>query len=293
MMVQHDPTRPSPPNTYHSLSYTPDSSDHNRPSVEGMLHHASYSGSLAPSTTHYIGPGDIDPRIGSFYGSGIVSGSGEFSGRQSVVSDSTVASSLFSPPVNPKMGGSSVLHPIQEQPHAPFMLPNASSAGYSPAGSHSSANRLRYSDSHSTSQPSHFSSGGVPYYLNSGGTYYPPGSAPAPDQYHDDGGYGSNSSSSSKQYLYLSNQSLFSDGVTSVGNPQAYSHRLETELSPPTVPKRPLSGPQGGLGFGTMLMMGNDGNVPPGNPHTLPQHQSSFHAESQSPPPLSPGLERG
>ncbi|KAG0031075.1 hypothetical protein BGZ81_001806 [Podila clonocystis] len=81
------------------------------------------------------------------------------------------------------------------------------------------------------------------------------------DQYHDGGGY--------KHQSMLSVTSSYSDATSS--NPQSFGYLDPSQYagrSPPPMPKRPVSNPQGGLGFGSVVEQ-----PAPGAPQAILQYQ--------------------
>ncbi|KAF9305280.1 hypothetical protein BGZ74_010804 [Mortierella antarctica] len=98
-----------------------------------------------------------------------------------------------------------------------------------------------------------------------GGIGSPCQSQPNTDQYHDGGGY--------KHQSMQSVNSGYSDGTSS--NPQSFGYLDPSQYagrSPPPMPKRPVSNPQGGHGFGSVEQ------AAPGAPQAILQYQQSRRA---------------
>ncbi|KAF9322995.1 hypothetical protein BG006_001857 [Podila minutissima] len=103
-----------------------------------------------------------------------------------------------------------------------------------------------------------------------GGDIGPPcQSQPNTDQYHDGGGY--------KHQSMQSVNSGYSDGTSS--NPQSFGYLDPSQYagrSQPPMPKRPVSNPQGGHGFGSVEQ------AAPGAPQAILQYQQSRRALADS-----------
>lgn len=259
------PTPQHPTAKYQSLSASHEPlSGNGRPSMEGYNSSSGYSNPTTPTTLQFLNTSEqiIGPDGQYITAAGAASGAGghHIHGRHSYQSDGTTNSPYYPRP-SPTVQ--------QQQPIASESTPYRQSLAHS----NSSFDR-RSNDPQAIIDPSVMTqaSGYYPY-GNISSTASAAGistATTAVDQYHD-GGYGK----------HTSVLSGYSDTPPS-SNPQSPFLR-DPRLSPPPppIPKRPVSGPQGGYGFGSALEQ-----TTPGAPQAILQHNLSPRQIYQ--PPLSP-----
>lgn len=209
--------------------------------------------------------------------------------RQSYQSDGSV---YYPPPPPPG--------PISHQPTIPEDSPYMSEHSYSAATTGGGGGGRRFNDPQSlnldTSGVANYQYAGLTG-LATAGAADVPGHAVTGSDYHDGGYYGGERDR--EKYLSgISTGTGYSRVSSSVGSdPQAI---IYTSTSPP-MPKRVMSGPQGGEGFGFVI-----GPNPPGAPQALLEHQQSmlrqqeqvqqeqvqqqepYQRQQSPPPPLAP-----
>lgn len=248
------PPRPPPPGLnastgqYQALKVTDDSPFDPRPSVDGSYGNGGgYSNATTPTTLDFLHTNEYRPERG----------------RQSYQSDGSV---YYPPPP------ASLSH----QPTIPEDSPYMSEHSVSGSG-------RRFNDPQSLNLDT---SAGIGNYQYAGLTgpataaAVGPGYASTGNDYHDGGFYADRDR---EKYLSgISTQTGYSR-VSSVGSdPQAIIYPNTS----PTMPKRVLSGPQGGEGFGFTIEPS-----PPGAPQALLEHQRSFRGQQEElqPQPLEYG----
>ncbi|KAF9952287.1 hypothetical protein BGZ72_006398 [Mortierella alpina] len=261
------PTPQPPSGKYQSLSPSHEPlSGNGRPSMEGYNSSSGYSNPTTPTTLQFLNTSDQIIRPDGQYitaaGAGAVAGAGGpyLQGRHSYQGDGATSSPYYPRP-SPTMQ--------QQQPVVSEDIPYRQSFAHS----NSSFDR-RSNDPHAIIDPNTMT--------HSSG-YYPYGNVPstasgagistattAVDQYHD-GGYGK----------HTSMLSGYSDASPSSHSQSPFLRDPRLSPPPPPIPKRPVSGPQGGYGFGSAL----EQSVP-GAPQAILQYRQSPQQPYQ--PPLSP-----
>ncbi|KAI1319836.1 hypothetical protein EDD11_002830 [Mortierella claussenii] len=242
-------------NKFHSLKPTSESLLNLRQSIEGGSS-TGYSNPTTPTTLQFLlagsdhGGGSDALLIGAGAGEGS-SPSGYHDGRQSYLSDATSASVYYPPPPSfprlsegiPEIGSFELTYPQNVAGVGNNSLPSDPQSIALPEG---------YYPFRGMSPPT------------AAGTS-PTSRAGGADQYHD-------TYQTMRHASMMSSHSGYSDLSSSYTQPYLYDPRLSPPALP--VPKRPVSGPQGGPGFGSMMM---DQPVPRA-PQAILQHQSSIHS---------------
>ncbi|KAF9931117.1 hypothetical protein FBU30_010737 [Linnemannia zychae] len=263
------PPRPPPPGTsaagqYQSLKLTNESLFDPRQSIDGSYGSGGghNSNATTPTTLDFLHTeNNRSDRI-----------------RQSYQSDGSV---YYPPPP-----GSLSHQPIIPE-DSPYIGPNDSISGMVGAGGR------RFNDPHSFDVPGnrHYQYAG---FTGSSSPVSGPGYAVTGSDYHDGSGYYGDGRD--KHMSGISTQTGYSRVTSSIGSdPQAILHDSHSNNPSPPIPKRIVSGPQGGDGFGFVIEP-----TAPGAPQALLEHQRSIvrsqqeepqqsHVQSpQSPPLLAP-----
>ncbi|KAF9130433.1 hypothetical protein BGW39_003069 [Mortierella sp. 14UC] len=272
------PPRPPPPGQYQSLKLADEALFENRPSVDDSYGNGGgYSNVTTPTTLDFLYSENRSERDRP---------------RQSYQSDGTV----YFPPPPP-----SISHQPTISEDSPYLRANNQHNDSATVGQVGGGGR-RFNDPQSLPLDN-FAANSYQYATAGGG----PGYVVTGSDYHDGGVYADRDREREKYLSGISTQTGYSR--MSVGSdPQAilddnsYSPYDSTTTSPP-MPKRAVSGPQGGEGFGFTIEP-----APPGAPQALLEHHRSIvqpqdqfqpqlfqqqqlqpqQQREQSPPPLAP-----
>ncbi|KAG9322673.1 hypothetical protein KVV02_007940 [Mortierella alpina] len=259
---------PRPTPQHPSGKYQPLSPSHeplsgiSRPSLEGYNSSNGFSNPTTPTALQFLNTSEqiIGPDGQYITAAGAGAGGHYIHGRHSYQSDGTTGSAYYPRPSPTTQ---------QQQPIACENVPYRQSFAHS----NSSFDR-RSNDPHAIINPTTQAHTSAYYpYGNVSSTASGAGissATTAVDQYHD-GGYGK----------HTSLLSGYSDTPPSSHSQSPFLHDPRLSPPPPPIPKRPVSGPQGGSGFGSA-----SGQPVPGAPHAILQHHHSPQQLYQ--PPLSP-----
>ncbi|KAF9194992.1 hypothetical protein BGZ51_005956 [Haplosporangium sp. Z 767] len=252
------PAPPRPPilsGRFNSLDLSPETKYHRASVDDGYNGSLGYSNPTTPTGLQFLNIGDHGE---AQFGTGAVAGAGATPGlyeRASYQSDGTSASTYYPPPPGT------------------FYRPVSSDTGaFRTSMANSNANDARrHNDPQAiVNRATTIQNEGYFPYINTavvtpttaeGGLM-----AAATDQYHDT--YGNS---------HMPSQSAFSDG-SSPSNPHPHYYDPRLLYSAPAMPKRPVSGPQGGFGIGATMERSS-----PGAPHAILPQPQSFHQRPATP----------
>ncbi|KAG0296191.1 hypothetical protein BGZ98_001070 [Dissophora globulifera] len=233
-----------------------------RQSLEGAAGGSSggYSSVTTPTSLQFLATSERGVGSESLYG--IPAMASGYSGRQSYQTEAPLAPVYYSPRSSAPTPGT--LHQTPSTYHGDIPEEGVYISPFSK--STSSVNRR-------SNDPQLITNNLIGYYPFNGvssTTMVPPLTEAPEDQYHESYGM--------KHFSINSTQTGYTD-LSSHAPTSIFDPRMLPPAGAPPVPKRPVSGPQGGEGFGNVEQTG------PGAPHAILEHYGPIY---QAPPPIPP-----